>query len=250
MSDPIRSSSSTQLATPNSDPYLDDVGKMSRPDAPNSSSAHSSANSSQAEPPAPSVPAVAKLVSSASRLPSVLPPTAPSAPASTANNNAQRTTERGVAAPYADADVTASGDSVYAGVALLKGSVRKSHGEVEALSVSGQVGAQTEVQVGLQRVAGTSGALSGSVEVFTARANIGIHNDDGSTGFNVGVGATAVGFEGSVGGASGLTYGVAASVGAGVSVGVRDVDRDGSGELCARVSIGPVTVGACVENPL
>jgi hypothetical protein len=85
---------------------------------------------------------------------------------------------------------------------------------------------------------------------FTARANIGIHNDDGSTGFNLGVGATAVGFEGTVGGTSALTYGVAASVGAAVSVGVRDIDRDGSGELCARVSIGPVTVGACLENPL
>jgi hypothetical protein len=102
----------------------------------------------------------------------------------------------------------------------------------------------------LQRVAGTRGALSGSVEAFTARANIGIHNDDGSTGFNVGAGVTAVGFEGTIGGASRLTYGVAAGAGAGVSVGVRDVDRDGNGELCARVSIGPVTVGACLENPL
>lgn len=41
-----------------------------------------------------------------------------------------------------------------------------------------------------------------------------------------------------------------AGMGAGISVGVRDVDRDGSGELCARVSVGPVTVGVCLENPL
>jgi hypothetical protein len=241
MADPIRPSSSTQSTSPNSDPYSDDVGKMSRPDAPNSSPAQCSANSSQVEPPAPSAPAVAKLVSAAPPPPSVLPPTA--------NNNAQRTAERDLT-PYSDADVTASGDSVYAGVALLKGSVPNSGGDVEVLSVSGQIGAQTEVQLGLQRVAGTRGALSGSVEAFTARANIGIHNDDGSTGFNVGAGVTAVGFEGTVGGASRLTYGVAAGLGAGVSVGVRDVDRDGSGELCARVSLGPVTVGVCVENPL
>jgi hypothetical protein len=241
MADPIRPSSSTQSTSPNSDPYSGDVGKMSRPDAPNSSPAQCSANSSQVEPPAPSAPAVAKLVSAAPPPPSVLPPTA--------NNNAQRTAERDLT-PYSDADVTASGDSVYAGVALLKGSVPNSGGDVEVLSVSGQIGAQTEVQLGLQRVAGTRGALSGSVEAFTARANIGIHNDDGSTGFNVGAGVTAVGFEGTVGGASRLTYGVAAGLGAGVSVGVRDVDRDGSGELCARVSLGPVTVGVCVENPL
>lgn len=250
MADPIAPSSSTKSAGPNYDPYADDVGKVSRADAPNSSQAELSPNSSQAEPPAPSAPAIAKLVSAVPRPPSVLPPTAPESSALPANNNAQRTAERNGIIPYADADVTASGDSVFAGAAMLKGRDPKSDGEVEVLSVSGQVGAQTELQVGFQRVSGARGALSGGVEIFTARANIGIHNDDGSTGFNIGAGATAVGFEGTVGGASRLTYGVAAGMGAGVSVGVRDVDRDGNGELCARVSIGPVTVGACLENPL
>jgi hypothetical protein len=249
MPDPICSSSSTPSASPSYDPYSDDVGKVSRADAPNSSSAQSSADGLQREPPAPSAPGVEKLVSAVPRPPSALPPAARSEPASIANNNAQRTTERNLD-PYADADVTASGDSVFVGAALLKGGVPKTNGEVEVLSVSGQIGAQTEVQLGLQRVAGAHGALSGSVEAFTARANIGIHNDDGSTGFNVGAGVTAVGFEGTVGGASRLTYGVAAGAGAGFSVGMRDVDRDGNGELCARVSIGPVTVGACLENPL
>jgi hypothetical protein len=178
-----------------------------------------------------------------------LPPAAAGPPASTADNNAQRTTERNLDL-YADAGLTASGDSLFAGVALLKGGVAKSNGEAEVMSISSQIGAETEVQLGFQRVGGAHGALSGGVEIFTARANIGIHNDDGSTGFNVGAGVTAVGFEGSVGGASRLTYGVAAGAGAGVSVGVRDVDRDGNSELCARVSIGPVTVGACLENPL
>jgi hypothetical protein len=224
---------------------------MCRPDAPNSSLSQSAANSSDGALPAPSAPAVAKLVSAAPQPPCVLPPTASTPAASTATNNAQRTAERNLD-PYADAGVTASGDSLFAGVALLKGTVPKSDGGVEVLSVSGQIGAQTEVQLGLQRVAGTHGPVSGSVEAFTARANVGIHNDDGSTGFNIAVGATAIGFEGTgtVRGGSSLTYGVAAGMGAGVSVGVRDVDHDGSGELCARVSIGPVTVGACLENPL
>jgi hypothetical protein len=178
-----------------------------------------------------------------------LPPPAAGPHASTASNNAQRTSERDLA-PYADADATASGDSLFAGVALLKGRAPKSTGEVEVASLSGQIGAQTEVQLGFQRVGGTHGALSGSVEIFTARANIGIHNDDGSTGFNVGAGVTAIGFEGSVGVATRLTYGVAAGLGAGASVGVRDVDGDGTRELCARVSLGPVTVGGCLEDPL
>lgn len=251
MADPIAPSSSTKSASPNYDPYADDAGKVSRADAPNSSQPEPSTNRAQSEPPAPSAPAVAKLVSAVPRPSSVVvPPTAPSASALPANNNALRTSERNGIIPYADADVTASGDSVFAGAAMLKGRDPKTNGEVEVLSVSGQLGAQTELQVGFQRVSGARGALSGGVEVFTARANIGIHNDDGSTGFNVGAGATAVGLEGTVGGASRLTYGVAAGMGAGVSVGVRDVDRDGNGELCARVSIGPVTVGACLENPL
>lgn len=249
MPDPVPSSSSTPSVNPSYDPYSDDVGKVSRADAPNSSSAPPSGNGSQCEPPAASAPAVGKLVTAVPRPPSVLPPAATTPPASTANNNAQRTTERNLS-PYADADVTASGDSLFAGVALLKGRFPKSNGEAEVLSVSGQIGAQTEVQLGFQRLAGTHGALTGSVDAFTARANLGIHNDDGSTGFNAGAGVTAIGFEGSVGVASRLTYGVAAGMGAGVSVGVRDVDRDGNGELCARVSIGPVTVGACLENPL
>ncbi len=249
MPEPIRTASPSPSASSSYDPYSDDVGKVSRGDAPNSSSApSSSASSLQCEPSAPSAPAVGKLVSAVTRPPSVLPPPAAGPPASAANNNAQRTTERKLA-PYVDAGVTAAGDSLFAGAALLKGRDPKSGGEVEVLSASAQIGAQTEVQLGFQRVAGTHGPLSGGVETFSAKASVGIHNDDGSTGFNVGAGATAVGFEGSVGGASRLTNGVAAGVGGGVSVGVRDVDGDDNRELCARVSIGPVTVGACLESP-
>lgn len=250
MPDPISSSSSTPPTSSSYDPYADDVNMMSRADAPNSSQAGAPApNSSQAEPPAARPPAVARLVSSVPTPPVALPPKAPSAPASTANNNAQRTSERNGIAAYANAGKTAAGDSAYVSVALLKGR-DKSGAEVEVASASAQVGAQSEVQIGFQRLAGSRGPLSGSVETFTARANIGIHNDDGSTGLNVGAGATAVGFEGTVGRVNSVTYGVSGSVGAAGSAGVRDIDNDGKSELCARFSWGPVTVGACVENPL
>jgi hypothetical protein len=188
------------------------------------------------------------LVSSVPPPPSALPPPSPGSRGSAANNNAQRTDERLGVAPYLSAGSTAAGDSAYAGAALLKGRDR-SGAAVEVLTASIQVGAQTEVQVGLQRIAGTRGALTGSVETFTLRANVGTHNDDGSVGLNIGASATAVGVEGTAGSASSVTYGVGAGVGAGASVGARDVDRDGRTELCARVSLGPVTVGACLEDP-
>lgn len=190
-----------------------------------------------------------RLVSSVPPPPSALPPSSPTPPGPAANNNAQRTDERRGVAPYLSAGRTAAGDSVFAGAALVKGR-DPSGAAVEVLSASAQLGAQTELQVGLQRVAGAHGVLTGSVETFTLRANVGIHNDDGSVGLNIGAGVTAVGFEGTAGDANSVTYGVGAGVGAGASVGARDVDSDGKAELCARLSFGPVTVGACVENPL
>jgi hypothetical protein len=247
MPDPISSNRYQQSANPDYDPYSDDVGLMSRADAPNSSQAQPI--SPQAEPSATRPSAVPRLVSSVPPPPSALPPSLPTPAAPAANNNAQRTDERLGVAPYLSAGKTAAGESVYAGAALVKG--RDASGAVvEVLSASAQLGAQTELQVGLQRIAGTHGTLSGGVETFTLRANVGIHNDDGSVGLNIGAGATAVGFEATAGGANSATYGVGAGVGAGASVGVRDVDRDGKAELCARLSFGPVTVGACVENPL
>jgi hypothetical protein len=247
MPDPISSNRSPQPASPDYDPHSDDVGLMSRADAPNSSQAQPI--SPQAEPLRTSPSAVPILVSSVSPSPSALPPRSPTPPGPAANNNAQRTEERLGVAPYSSAGRTAAGDSVYAGAALLKG--RDGSGApIEVLSASAQLGAQSEVQVGLQRVAGTRGALTGSVETFTLRGNVGIHNDDGSVGLNIGASATAVGFEGTAGHANSVTYGVGAGIGAGASIGARDVDHDGKTELCARLSFGPVTVGACVENPL
>jgi hypothetical protein len=188
---------------------------------------------------------VPQLVSSLPPPPSALPPTAPSS-----NNNAQRTSERLGVTPFVDAGLTRAGSSVYAGVALLKGRDPGSGIEAEVLSASAQIGAQNEVQFGLQRISGSRGALTGSVETFTARAQAGIYNDDGSKGLNLGAGAAAIGFEGTIGGANSATFGVAASVGAAVSFGVRDADHDGRTELCARVALGATTFGLCLENPL
>jgi hypothetical protein len=245
MPDPISSNRCLESPNPNYDPHADDVGLMSRADAPNSSQATPISPHAEASERSPS--AVPKLVSAVPPPPSALPPSAPTPPA--ANNNAQRTDERPGVAPYMSASSTAAGDSVYAGLALVKGR-DPSGAAIEVLSASVQCGAQSELQLGFQRVGGTSGALTGSVETFTLRANAGIHNDDGSVGLNIGVSATAVGFEGTVGEATSVTYGVGAGVGAGASVGARDVDRDGKTELCARLSFGPVALGACVENPL
>jgi hypothetical protein len=64
------------------------------------------------------------------------------------------------------------------------------------------------------------------------------------------VSVTAVGLEGTVGGATSVTYGVAAGVGFGASSGIRDQDLDGTKEYCARVAFGPATFGFCLENPL
>jgi hypothetical protein len=214
---------------------------MSRVDAPNSSQARPAVLASLPETAPPISSSVPKLVSSVARPPTVLPPAA--------NNNAQRTGEGVGVFSYASAGRTAGGDSLYAGVALIKGH-DKSGADIEVLSASAQVGAQNELQFGFQRVGLSGGGLTGSVEAFTLRAHMGAHNDDGSEGANIGVSATAVGLEGTVGGSTSGTFGVAAGVGFGASSGLRDQDRDGAKEYCVRVSVGPATLGLCVENPL
>ncbi|MCP3169630.1 hypothetical protein [Myxococcus qinghaiensis] len=87
-------------------------------------------------------------------------------------------------------------------------------------------------------------------EIFTARANLGIRNSDGSVGINAGATATIVGGEVNLGhGGNSLTLGAAFGLGAEGSAGIRDVDHDGRIEQCARGSIGAFTVGGCIEQP-
>jgi hypothetical protein len=244
MPDPISPSVSNGWEPdPSLDLSLDDMGQQCRGDA---------ANRSEPLPQSSTSPAVTQLVSAVSR-----PATAPSLPAATspsvssANNNAQRTTERSGIAPYAAAGKIAAGDSLYVGVAGLKGRDPKSGLEVEVLSASEQKGLQLESQAALVRLGQAKAAGSFNIEAFTLRATHGIHNDDGSTGYNIGALATALGGEVTLNhGADSLTLGLSAGVGAAGSVGLRDIDGDGEHEVCVKASIAEFTLGACVETPL
>lgn len=163
-------------------------------------------------------------------------------------NNAQRTSGREPTG-YADSGVTSTGDTLYAGAAALKGRDPNTGVEVEVFSASGQLGGENELQAGFVRtgISGKNGSLG--VEAFTARAAGGAHNDDGSVGINSGAQATAIAVEGTVPvGDGSLTLGASVSVGAAFSFGAKDADGDGRAEFCARLSYGPVTVGACVED--
>ncbi len=181
------------------------------------------------------------------------PPPAPSpapAPKSAgASTNAARTSERD-AGPYAAAGQTHDGKSVFAGAALSKGKL--GHGfEEEKLSVSVQVGAQTEAQVTGQRLSYSSKHVSGSIEGGTANAHVGVQNSDGSVGINLGATATLLGGEVTVNdGRTSKTFGMSAGVGAEGHVGVRDADKDGQPEICFRVAADVVIVGGCVEIPI
>ena len=168
------------------------------------------------------------------------------------NTNAERTTAREGVAPYAAAGLTSSGDANFAAVALLKGRNSQSGVEAEVVSASVQFGFQSEAQVGLLRVGASrdDGTSSGTVDALSARAAIGIHNTDGSTGFNIALTATALGVEGTHRGSHhSVTGGVSLGVGGEASIGVRDADHDGKKEVCLRVGGGPATIGHCLEMP-
>jgi hypothetical protein len=64
----------------------------------------------------------------------------------------------------------------------------------------------------------------------------------------VGAQVTALGGETTYGTVDSLTLGVSAGAGGAASVGVRDLDKDGEHEICAKMSLGAVTAGACVET--
>jgi hypothetical protein len=166
--------------------------------------------------------------------------------------NAERTTAR-EAGPFAEASVTSSGDSIYVAAAAIKGRDSNSGIEIEVFSTSAQVGSEFEAQVGAARLGASSddGANSVGMDVFTARAAMGVHNADGSFGWNAGALATAIGAEGTLrlGTASSVTGGAAIGVGLEASLGLRDADGDKEPEVCGRLVIGPVTAGLCLEMP-
>lgn len=166
--------------------------------------------------------------------------------------NGQRTSAWPVG-PHAEAGTTPSGDSAYVTAAAIKGRDARSGIELEVFTASAQIGGQWELQAGAARVGASSddGANSAGMEVFTARAAMGVHNADGSFGWNGGALATAIGAEGTLrlGTASSVTAGAAIGAGFEASLGIRDADRDNEPELCGRVVVGPVTAGLCVEMP-
>ena len=170
---------------------------------------------------------------------------------SSETNNAQRTTANSKPDVYADARVTRDG-TAYAGAAMLKGRDESSGIEVEAFTGSVQVGLQNEAQVGMTRlgISSKDGSNSATMDIFTAQANAGFYNKDGSTGLNGGAMAVAVGVEGTAStGATGVTGGLSISAGVEGSVGVRDQDGDGYGEACLRVGLMFFTVGIQIEDP-
>jgi hypothetical protein len=164
-------------------------------------------------------------------------------------NNAQRTSAQSLEGLHTALGITSDGQSFYAEAAAVKGS-RVGAG-VELLSGSVQVGAQNEAQLGLERV--TLAAPHGSVEVRTLTAEVhgGVHNPDGSVGYNAGFSLNAIGMELNAG-ASGNSLTVGISIGPGVegSMGTRDADGDGKTEACFRAAAGIATIGACVEPTL
>jgi len=240
MPEPI-SSNRTSAPANGYDPTLDQSDQLCRGEVTSSTPPEATGSTT---------PAVAQLVSSVPRSPAVLPPPSTSVASSAADGNAQRTTERIGLAPYAAAGKTGAGDSVYVGVAALKGHDPKSGLDVEVLSASEQKGLQMESQAALARAGWADSHVSLSAEALTIRATHGIHNDDGSTGYNVMGLATAVGAEGTlVRGANSLTAGLSIGAGAAGSIGFRDIDHDGRPEICVKGSLGYVTLGACVELP-
>jgi hypothetical protein len=243
---------------PEADPSLDEASLSCREPAPSSLQSKPSQPAVAATPAATTPPAIAKLLSlvppplvllppraSASATPAGGPVASPSPPET--NTSAQRTLARSGIAAYADAGITSSHDTAYAGAAVLKGHDPKTGVDLELLSVSAQVGGENEVQAGLLRVGVSGSHGSSGAEFLTARAGAGAHNDDGSVGFNAGASATAAGVESTLSlGDGSLTLGLAWSVGASLSVGVRDIDVDT--ELCVKASYGPLTLGFCARD--
>ncbi|WP_146652702.1 hypothetical protein [Labilithrix luteola] len=122
--------------------------------------------------------------------------------------------------------------------------------EIELGSASIQVGRQSEVQAGAGRAGYHGEGVSVAAEAFTASAQFGAENPDGSVGLNAGLSATAASVEATVKhSGNSVTLGLAAGVGASGSVGVRDDDKDGKKEICARAAFEFVIIGGCIELP-
>jgi len=149
-------------------------------------------------------------------------------------------------------DGTSCRDEVALANAHVEGGAFQATG-VEALGVSLMTGKDFDLQLFTVRntlaLAGGGFGLSLSTSGPELRANLSEHNDDGSMGGNIGIGAQAFGAEATVSTPIGsMTYGMSSSWGASGSTGVGDADHDGDPEFCAKLSIPAYTVGACLEQ--
>lgn len=168
-----------------------------------------------------------------------------------ASTNAARTSERDVKdGAYAAAGRTHDGKSVFVAGAVTKGKMGDGT-DLETLSVSVQVGQQSEAQATMMRVGYAGKNVSGSSEHATLNAHYGTENSDGSRGLNIGASATVAAAEITItDSGSSRTIGVSEGIGAESHVGVRDADKDGRPELCVRVGALFFTAGACFESPI
>ena len=139
---------------------------------------------------------------------------------------------------------------------LIEGTTSNERGTTHAKvgRVMAETGTQSQAVAQLLHatIKPADGADKVTYEVGSLMASAGIDNADGSRGYNVAVSGNLVGVEATFLGENGgseLTLGVAAGVGAAFSTGYRDRDRDGAFEYCTRITVGPVTVGGCIEAP-
>ncbi len=165
----------------------------------------------------------------------------------TDNSNAERTASmQAFELPHASAGLTQDQRSMYAELAMLKGSEGQLSAEIASVSIQG--GDQSEAQAAVAR-----GTLRGEQEAVNLRmveieAHYGIHNPDGSTGINAGATASSLAVEVSYENAgNSVVAGLAAGPGLAGSLGTRDADADRNTEYCASVAVGPITVGLCLE---
>jgi hypothetical protein len=174
------------------------------------------------------------------------------AKASTAGQHADSASVVG----YDHTGPSAEGDSQRAEVAFVKssnpsGALQGS--SLEVLGVVAQAGKQDNHELIAMRSTLALSRAGFGLSVITdgpsLRANLGVHDDDGSLGGNVGLGANALGFEATLSTPVGsVTYGDGLSLAASGSIGVRDADHDGKPEFCTKFSIPAYTFGACLEK--
>lgn len=152
--------------------------------------------------------------------------------------------------PYARAEVDSY--TTRAQAAAVGGRDAQTGVEADVFSVTVEVGSENRGRVGMASVGASSGDGVHRIhgDVMVARAEASVNNRDGGTGLNIGAMSTAVGVEGTaVYSGSSITGGLSLSIGAEAHIGIRDADRDGSSELCARVDVLFFSLGACLENP-